>query len=200
VCCGQQRSPRKSCVGRFGMEQLAQCLPEISKKRELGEEAVWAISSAKPGNGVEQLRDNNLESYWQSDGIHPHTITIQFLRKVNVSEVCLYLDYTLDESYAPKKINVRSGTTLHDLVDVCGIELNEPMGWIPLQLYTENDLNGYLRTHLIQIQILSMHQNGRDTHIRQVKVFGPRTSPRVMGNCTLDMFQSLEMQQYALLR
>jgi anaphase-promoting complex subunit 10 len=186
-----------SCVR--GMEQLAQCLPEVSKKRELGEEAVWTISSAKPGNGVEQLRDNNTETYWQSDGLHPHTITIQFLRKVNVSDVCLFLDYTLDESYAPKKINIRSGTTLHDLVDICGVELTEPTGWIPLHL-APNDESGFLRTHLIQIQIISMHQNGRDTHIRQVKVFGPRTSPRVMGNCTLDMFQSLEMQQFALLR
>jgi hypothetical protein len=32
--------------------------------RELGVEAVFSISSAKPGNGVDQLRDNNLETYW----------------------------------------------------------------------------------------------------------------------------------------
>lgn len=182
------------------MDLLSQCLPEISKKRELGDEAVWTISTTKPGNGVEQLRDNNIETYWQSDGAHPHTITIQFVRKVNVSEVCLYLDYGLDESYAPKKINIRSGTTLHDLIDICGIELNEPIGWIPLQLYLDTDVTKYLRTHLIQIQILSMHQNGRDTHIRQVKIFGPRSSPKVMGNYSLDMFNSIEMQQYALLR
>ena len=31
-----------------------------------------------------------------------------------------------------------------------------------------------MRTHLVQICILSMHQNGRDTHVRQVKIFGPR--------------------------
>lgn len=27
---------------------------------------------------------------------------------------------------------------------------------------------------VLQIGILSNHQNGRDTHVRQVKVFGPR--------------------------
>ena len=27
-------------------------------KREVGDEAVWSLSSAKPGNGVDQLRDS----------------------------------------------------------------------------------------------------------------------------------------------
>ena len=57
---------------------------------------------------MEQLRDQNVETYWQSDGTQPHSITIQFLRKVALSEVCLYMDFGLDESYAPKKISVRS--------------------------------------------------------------------------------------------
>lgn len=39
-----------------------------------------------------------------------------------------------------------------------------------------------LKAHLLQLQILSNHQNGRDTHIRQVQVFGPRAdvSSRVL--------------------
>lgn len=28
-----------------------------AEKREIGDEAVWTLSSAKAGNGVEQLRD-----------------------------------------------------------------------------------------------------------------------------------------------
>ncbi|CAM9819070.1 unnamed protein product, partial [Heterosigma akashiwo] len=35
-----------------------------------------------------------------------------------------------------------------------------------------------LNTFLIQVCIISMHQNGRDTHIRQVKIFGPRRYPQ----------------------
>jgi anaphase-promoting complex subunit 10 len=35
-----------------------------SDKRELGVDAVFTISTAKPGNGVEQIRDDNLETYW----------------------------------------------------------------------------------------------------------------------------------------
>jgi hypothetical protein len=30
------------------------------------------------GFGVEQLRDNNFETYWQSDGHLPHLVNIQF--------------------------------------------------------------------------------------------------------------------------
>jgi anaphase-promoting complex subunit 10 len=173
---------------------------DICQKRELGDEAVWSISTAKPGNGVEQLRDNNTETYWQSDGSQPHTISIQFLRKVFVSDVCLYLDYNLDESYAPKKINIRCGTSFHDLVDVVAIELTDPTGWTIIDLPCDVESGAPLRTHLLQVQIVSMHQNGRDTHVRQAKLYGPRISPRVMGNFSLDMFKTIDMQQYALLR
>jgi anaphase-promoting complex subunit 10 len=33
-----------------------------------------------------------------------------------------------------------------------------------------------LRTFFLQIAIVAMHQNGRDTHVRQVKIFAPRES------------------------
>ena len=36
-----------------------------SDQREIGQMAVWSLSTAKPGNGVEQLRDDNIETYWQ---------------------------------------------------------------------------------------------------------------------------------------
>ena len=45
---------------------------------EIGKLAVWSVTSAKPGNGVELLRDNNLDTYWQSDGAQPHLVNIQF--------------------------------------------------------------------------------------------------------------------------
>lgn len=36
-------------------------------KQEIGVMAVWSLSSAKPGFGVEQLRDDNIDTYWQYD-------------------------------------------------------------------------------------------------------------------------------------
>ena len=89
-----------------------------AKNREIGDEAVWSLSTAKPGNGVEQIRDGNTETYWQSDGGQPHLINIQFHKKMSIAEMAFYLDYSLDESYTPKKMSIRAGTTFHDLVEV----------------------------------------------------------------------------------
>lgn len=49
--------------------------------------ARYAVTSAKPGNGVELLRDGRDDTYWQSDGTQPHLINIQFQKKVHVSQV-----------------------------------------------------------------------------------------------------------------
>ncbi len=61
----------------------------------------------------------------------------------------------------------RCGSIVHDLVDVCTIDLTEPSGWItvPLSDPFEKEMipPGPVRAHLIQMKILSMHQNGRDT-------------------------------------
>ena len=170
--------------------------------RELGKYAVWSLSTAKPGNGIEELRDNSSETFWQSDGTQPHIVNIQFIKKVLISKVCLYLDYGSDESYTPKKIAFKSGTTLHDLTDITAIEMHEPVGWVSVSLTDSEDgkNGGPLKTHFLQIRIISMHQNGRDTHIRQLKVLGPRVSPSLMANTKLDSFKTPEMQQFAVLR
>ena len=60
-----------------------------SSLKEIGGESVITISTAKSANGVEQLRDNNIQTFWQSDGTAPHLINIQFTKKVSVCSVCL---------------------------------------------------------------------------------------------------------------
>ena len=167
---------------------------------------MWSVTSAKPGNGVELLRDGNLDTYWQSDGAQPHLVNVQFQRKVKVSEVALYADYKLDESYTPSKISVRAGNSFHDLREVRVVDLDEPVGWTRVRLdksdeSDENDgaAGDPLRAYFLQIAVLSNHQNGRDTHVRQVKIFGPRTSPMAMlGNGV--SFTTPEFAQFATVR
>jgi len=168
---------------------------DVTGYRDLAADAIITISSAKPGNGVEQLRDGNLETFWQSDGQAPHLINIQFLKKSSVCKVCFHVDFNLDESYTAKKVSVRSGTTQHDLLDVASVDLADPVGWCSISLTTEDE-NGEaqpLRTHLLQIRILSMHQNGRDTHLRALAVLGPRPS----STLPVQSFQTSSMMQYA---
>jgi anaphase-promoting complex subunit 10 len=171
----------------------------------------FSISTAKPGNGVEQLRDNNIETYWQSDGVVPHIINVQFNKKMPISKVCIYVDFSLDESYTPKKISLRYGMTLHDITEIAAFELSEPVGWVVISLngekeisidgsFDESENSKYFSAHFLQLRVLSMHQNGRDSHIRQLKLFGPRMSPPVMGNRLLAEFRDVEMFQRAVIR
>ena len=136
---------------------------------------MWHISGARPGNGVDCVLDDSLETFWQSDGVAPHMVFVQFLRRTSVAEVCIYVDFKIDESYTPRKLALRAGTTHHDLEEVRVLELDRPSGWvrIPVGDPRGRGLQRYLRTWYLQIVIYSMHQNGRDTHIRCLKVMGP---------------------------
>ena len=84
--------------------------------------------------------------------------------------------------------------------EVCNVTLEEPKGWLHLSLLPpvvaglEGCVRAQLalarrsrprqhcserkapRAYLVQVAVVGNHQNGRDTHIRQAKVFGPRQS------------------------
>ena len=161
--------------------------------------ASWTLSSAKPGNGIEQLLDENPDTFWQSDGGQPHLVTVSFYRKTKVSDIWLYLNYRSDESYTPQQISVRIGSSHHDLQEVQVVDLREPEGWIRIPLAVppntknrsllrqdcasirDKSFGGafdFVRCFSIQIAVLSNHQNGRDTHIRCIKLFGPKALER----------------------
>ncbi|XP_057581928.1 anaphase-promoting complex subunit 10 isoform X2 [Hippopotamus amphibius kiboko] len=112
--------------------------------REIGSQAVWSLSSCKPGFGVDQLRDDNLETYWQSDGSQPHLVNIQFRRKTTVKTLCIYADYKSDESYTPSKISVRVGNNFHNLQEIRKSHGN--------QMLSSPDSN----------------QDGRDCHLKKI--------------------------------
>jgi len=145
--------------------------PQPISTREVGNQATWSLSSCKPGFGVEQLRDDNYETYWQSDGQLPHLVNIQFKRKTTVSAVAIYTDFRHDESYTPSKVSVRCGTNFNDLQEIEVVDLKEPSGWVQIPL---KDLNDRLvRSFMVQIAVISNHQQGRDTHLRQIKIYSP---------------------------
>eukprot|EP01127_Copromyxa_protea_P005409 TRINITY_DN1533_c0_g1_i1.p1 TRINITY_DN1533_c0_g1~~TRINITY_DN1533_c0_g1_i1.p1 ORF type:complete len:120 (+),score=20.29 TRINITY_DN1533_c0_g1_i1:362-721(+) len=117
-----------------------------------------------------------------------------------VQEVALFLSFKQDESYSPSEIVIRSGTTFHDLIEVKSLTLNKPEGWITIPLTndspdTEDEL---LLTNFIQIMILANHLGGRDTHVRQAKVFGPRNS--VTSVLKIPPFESVDFTMYNTLR
>ncbi|ABO98310.1 predicted protein, partial [Ostreococcus lucimarinus CCE9901] len=164
---------------------------------EVGHLAVWSVASAKPGNGVELLRDDDLATFWQSDGAQPHVVNAQFQHKAELCEIALWCEYKMDESYTPSLISIRAGASCHDLREVRLVELEQPNGWVRVRLRGVDD-SSYLRAYFIQIAVLANHQNGRDTHVRQIKIFGPRRDQaRALGRSLQLDFQSPAFSQYA---
>lgn len=192
---------------------------EEEAKKEIGDEAVWIISSAKPGNGVEQIRDDNINTYWKSDGNQPHTIDIQFNERMDITFLDMYLDVKLDESYTPKKLRILYGSSNRDLHELHTVTLDNPVGWISIplgKLAKQKELTDIeerkkffgitditierkeeiLKTFFIRIKLLSMHQGGKDTHIRQVKIYGPDIPSKTVNSS----FQSKQFSQYQYVR
>lgn len=186
---------------------------------EIGKNAVWSLSSAKKGCGVLQIRDNNLKTFWQSDGCLPHLCSIQFPKIVKVREIWIFLDYQNDESYTPQQISIRTGTGFHDLEEIKLIDENEPNGWLKIsfteeyqdfdfvvydnkkgekkkkKVFIKKQRKGDILTNFLQIAILDNHQQGKDTHIRQIKIFGP---PSNSLNDTI--FNDLNFSIFSVLR
>lgn len=170
------------------------------KRREIGDLAVWSVASAKPGNGVELLRDDDLGTFWQSDGAQPHVVNVQFQHKVELCEVALWCEYKMDESYTPSVVSIRAGASCHDLYEVQCVELENPNGWVRVRLRGADDAS-YLRAYFVQIAILANHQNGRDTHVRQIKIFAPRRDQaRALGRSLQLDWRTAAYSQYAGVR
>ncbi len=179
-------------------------VPPSDKSDELEEvptdDASWLLSSAKPGNGTEQLLESNYETFWQSDGPQPHRVTISFYKKTKLTDIWILFSYKADESYTPQQLSIRIGNGYYDLQEVQVVDLREPEGWVRIPLAAcpdsadrkfipqemavlrDKSFGGafdYLRCFCLQIAVIANHQNGRDTHIRNIRLFGPRSHNKV---------------------
>ncbi|KAI8630706.1 anaphase-promoting complex, subunit 10-domain-containing protein [Xylariaceae sp. FL1651] len=141
--------------------------------KEISNLASFIVSSYKPGCGVKELRDDDVNQYWQSDGPQPHRLNIHFIKRVEIRALRLYLDYELDESYTPTKIQITAGTGPNLTIPFTTMELSMPKGWVDVPIAGAGggpDGNS-LCCWFLRVIILENHQNGKDTHIRGVKVY-----------------------------
>ena len=168
-----------------------------SQRRDISNQGIWTLSSAKIGFGIQQLREDSLSTYWQSDGGQPHTVTVFFPRKAHVSEFCVYLDFKSDESYTPSKLSILIGNATTDMREVQNVELEEPTGWFNFALgKQQGGINIPVRTHYVQLVILQNQHNGRDTHIRNMRMLGYREEPTI----AFPQFTSNSYSKYTMLR
>jgi anaphase-promoting complex subunit 10 len=109
----------------------------------------------------------------RSDGPQPHHLNIHFSRLVSILSIRIFLDFEADESYTPTRITLLAGTGYHDLIPFSALEFTQPKGWIDVPL---DDVGGgedgkTLRAFLVQVRVVENHQNGKDTHVRGLKVY-----------------------------
>jgi hypothetical protein len=109
----------------------------------------------------------------RSDGPQPHHLNIHFSRLVSILSIRIYLDFEADESYTPTRITLLAGTGYHDLIPFASLDFAQPKGWIDVPL---DDVGGgedgkTLRAFLVQVKVVENHQNGKDTHVRGLKIY-----------------------------
>ncbi|XP_074294143.1 anaphase-promoting complex subunit 10-like isoform X2 [Silene latifolia] len=153
----------------------------------------WSASSSKPGNGIQCILDDNLETYWQSHGVEPHSINIRFQKKVKLQLIVLYVNYELDKTYTPSMISVKAGDG-HNLKEIKAVELVKPTGWVYISLSGDDPWEFFVNTFMLQIAVLS---EGNDTRLRQIKIYGPRPNPIP---CQPFHFSSAEFIRYSIVR
>ncbi|KAI9814196.1 MAG: anaphase promoting complex subunit doc1 [Pycnora praestabilis] len=170
---------------------------DVSHLKEIGNLASWTVSTCKPGCGVEALRSEDTNLFWQSDGPQPHLLNIHFFKLVSITHIRLYLDFENDESYTPTKMSFLAGTGQHDLQEFVELAFEQPKGWIDVDLTGVGGTDGdeeygdsqgeeeerrrgrgmeqgggnILRAFLVQVRVAENHQNGKDTHVRGLQIF-----------------------------
>lgn len=153
--------------------------------------ASWKLSSYKQGHGLDQLRDDNPNTYWQSDGSNdgtpdpgmngdsphhkPHSITLQFSKKVSLERISLFCNYHVDESYTPLRIRIMAGSSSWDLTEVCVVSFDKPVGWSHV-IFLGVRADALLKCFVVKIIILANHQDGKDSHVRAIRCFGKKST------------------------
>ena len=122
-------------------------------------------------------------------------LSICFNSNICIKDICIYADYKLDESYTPSRISIKAGTHFNDLREITTFDLQEPCGWVIVPL--NDSENQPIKTWMLQISILANHQNGRDTHVRQIKIHSPIETTSIFLQ---PKFTDIEIAQWSSIR
>lgn len=92
---------------------------------------------------------------------------------MGIRDIRFYVDYNEDESYTPTKIIFKSGTSENNLIQFAAMNMESPVGWqqVPLTGVGGEPDGNTLVSWVLQMQILENHQNGKDTHLRGIKIY-----------------------------
>ncbi|KAH8831586.1 anaphase-promoting complex, subunit 10-domain-containing protein [Flagelloscypha sp. PMI_526] len=172
--------------------------PDISSRGK------WSVSSAKFGFGTECLRDDDLDTFWHSDGPQPHYITVEFPQKVAIQQVAFQLSFPQDDSYTPNTIELRAGTGVNDLQPILYRQFEKPDGWLLMDLNAEMMEDGEthmpLHAYVLQLMVVTNYMSGKDTHVRGMKVLGPKEEAKPDDGSDPFPFEHSSYRLYQTLR
>ena len=151
----------------------------------------WVASSEKEENSIKNVLNNDINTYWQSDGFLPHSIEVKFDKLTKLNNILMFFSNKMDQSYSPSFIKIYGGTHELDMVLLKSLKIKNIEGWINLFFYSDSldnkihvtdDLKNYnsLKTgyiynppidiKILKINIFSNQQKGKDSHLRFVRL------------------------------
>jgi anaphase-promoting complex subunit 10 len=157
--------------------------------REITKSALWTVSTVKGGYTISSMFDRRLDTFWQTDAIPPHWICAQFSKQTFVSRLSIFLAIQQDETYTPVELVIYVGNDPTSLTEMRTEEPPHLHGW--------NEIELSISTIFLKIAITKNHQGGRDSRIRQVKLFGAPYSPCIDPSVC---FFSPDVVQYLSIR
>ncbi|SCU86394.1 LAMI_0D01882g1_1 [Lachancea mirantina] len=131
----------------------------------------FKASSTKEGYPIVSVMDGDPNTYWQSDGSQPHTIDVYFSKRVEIACIALFFSLFLDESYSPQIFEIYAGHGPSDATHYKTLHIGEINQWIALSFEDSRPDDRLLMCQFIRFVIPTNHENGKDTHLRGLKLF-----------------------------
>ncbi|CUS24221.1 LAQU0S14e02916g1_1 [Lachancea quebecensis] len=150
--------------------------------------AYWKASSQKDGNPISRALDDNPNTFWQSDGLQPHTIEVSFSKRVEIVQFALFLSLVVDESYTPQIIKIYAGHSASDATLYKTLEVRNVNCWVVLTFEDNRPEDSLLKCQYIRMIIPVNHENGKDTHLRGARLYALSLKPPVDSSGVLDSF------------
>ena len=100
-------------------------------------------------------------------------LTLHFFKLVKIVRLRVYLDFALDESYTPTRMEFWGGwSSDYGLVQFAEWTGEQPRGWQEISLEGCGvQGRAEVRCMVLQVRVIENHQNGKDTHVRGLQVF-----------------------------
>lgn len=157
--------------------------------RDVTRAALWSVSTVKGGYEIFSMFDGKTDTFWQSDAAPPHWFSAEFPRQTFLSKISIYLAIQPDDTYTPIELEISVATD--PAVRTC-IKTEEPkqlQGWVDIELNVS--------TIFLRVTLNKNYRGGKDSRIRQVKLYGAPYSPCVDSSVC---FLSPEITQYLSIR